>query len=176
MLLMGGASGSGRMDEQIAALAGAGLTLELTAVCGKNAGLQRRLAEMAAHLTPGVKLEVLGYTDQIPLLMKAADVLITKAGPSTLFEAVACQLPAILTAHLPGQEGGNAQYFEQAGVGVRSTSPAHTARLVAAFTADPGQLTGLRQPALAARTCAASATIAGIILEAASARSAERKA
>ena len=80
-----------------------GLRLELTAVCGKNGRLMRRLQELAGSLPPGVTLDVLGYTDQIPQLMKAADVLITKAGPSTLFEAVACQLPAILTAHLPSR-------------------------------------------------------------------------
>src|SRR5205085_7073245 len=56
ILLMGGSSGTGRMDEQIAALAGAGLKLELIAICGKNGRLQRRLSEMAAHLPPGVKL------------------------------------------------------------------------------------------------------------------------
>ena len=85
VLLMGGSSGSGRLEEQVAALAGAGLPLALTVVCGKNLGLQRRLAAMAAGFPPEVKLEVLGYTDQIPQLMKSADVLVTKAGPSTLF-------------------------------------------------------------------------------------------
>jgi UDP-N-acetylglucosamine:LPS N-acetylglucosamine transferase len=164
ILLMGGSSGTGRLDEQIVALAGAGLRLELIAVCGKNGRLQRRLAEMAPQLPAGVTLEVLGYTDQVPQLMQSADVLVTKAGPSTLFEAVACQLPAILTAHLPGQEGGNARFFEQAGVAVSSTSPAHTARLAAAFIADPSRLDRLRQPTLAAQTCAASASIAQIIL------------
>ena len=116
---------------------------------------------------PGLQLNVLGYTDQIPQLMHTSDVLISKAGPSTVFEAIACQLPVILTAHLPGQEGGNAEFFERQGVAVRSSGPTETARIVAGFVADPRRLEGLRQPAFAEQTCQATPKIAGIILQAA---------
>ncbi len=164
---MGGASGSGRMLNHIEQLASTGLKLEITAVCGKNTGLQRQLASLAAATAPGMALNVLGYTDQIPQLMHSADVLISKAGPSTVYEAIACQLPVILTAHLPGQEGGNAEYFEREGVALRSSSPNETARIVASFVADPRRLERLRQPALAAQTCQATPKIAEIILRAA---------
>ena len=170
ILFMGGSSGSGRMEDHIAALVAAGVRLEITAVCGKNGRLQRRLAALAAEAPAGVKLEPLGYTERIPQLMREADVLITKAGPSTLFEAIVCRLPAILTAHLPGQEGGNAQFFERAGVAVSSSGPAHTARLAASFAADPSLLDRLRQPQLAQQTCAATPRIAEIILEQAGSR------
>jgi 1,2-diacylglycerol 3-beta-galactosyltransferase len=174
VLFMGGSSGSGRMQAHIEQLAASGLRLEVTAVCGKNLRLQRQLGSLAAQPPPGFKLNVLGYTDQIPQLMHAADVLISKAGPSTVFEAVACQLPVILTAHLPGQEGGNAEFFEQSGVAVRSSGPADTARLVASFVADPSRLDRLRQPALAEQTCQATPKIAEIILRAAETSLAER--
>jgi 1,2-diacylglycerol 3-beta-galactosyltransferase len=167
VLFMGGSSGSGRMLSQIDHLLSTGLRLEITAVCGKNSRLQRQLAPLAEHVAPGMKLNVLGYTDQIPQLMHASDVLITKAGPSTVFEAIACQLPVILTAHLPGQEGGNAEFFERQGVAVRSSGPAETARIVAGFVADPRRLERLRQPALAEQTCQATPKIAAIILKAA---------
>ncbi len=167
VLFMGGSSGSGGMLSHIEQLLSTGLRLELTAVCGKNARLQRQLAPLAAHTAPGMTLNVLGYTDQIPQLMQTSDVLISKAGPSTVYEAIACQLPVILTAHLPGQEGGNAQFFERQGVALRSSGPAETARLVASFVADPRRLARLRQPALAERTCQATPKIAEIILKAA---------
>jgi 1,2-diacylglycerol 3-beta-galactosyltransferase len=167
VLFMGGSSGSGRMQSHIEQLAATGLRLEITAVCGKNTRLQRQLAPLAQHAPPGLKLNVLGYTDRIPQLMHAADVLISKAGPSTVFEAVACQLPVILTAHLPGQEGGNAEFFERQGVALRSAGPADTARIVAGFVADPARLERLRQPALAEQTCQATPKIAEIILRAA---------
>jgi len=167
VLFMGGSSGSGRMLAHIEHLVSTGLRLEITAVCGKNTRLQRQLAALAEHSAPGIQLNVLGYTDQIPQLMHSADVLITKAGPSTVFEAVACQLPVVLTAHLPGQEGGNAEFFEQQGVAVRSSGPSETARVVAGFVADPRRLERLRQPALAALTCQATPKIAEIVLRAA---------
>jgi 1,2-diacylglycerol 3-beta-galactosyltransferase len=167
VLVMGGSSGSGRMLSHIEQLVATGLRLEITAVCGKNARLQRQLASLVEHSAPGMKLNVLGYTDQIPQLMHNADVLISKAGPSTVFEAVACQLPVVLTAHLPGQEGGNAEFFERQGVALRSSGPAETARIVASFVADPRRLDRLRQPALAEQTCQATPKIAEIILKAA---------
>lgn len=168
VLVMGGSSGSGRMKNHIEQLAGTGLRLEITAVCGKNTRLQRQLGQIAAQAPRGLNLTVLGYTDQIPQLMHTSDVLITKAGPSTVFEAIACQLPVILTAHLPGQEGGNAEFFEQQGVAVRSSNPSETARLVAGFVADPRRLERLRRPDLAEQTCQATPKIAAIILRAAS--------
>jgi UDP-N-acetylglucosamine:LPS N-acetylglucosamine transferase len=167
ILFMGGSSGSGRMLNHIEQLMTTGLKLEITAVCGKNTRLQRQLAQLAATSAPGMKLNVLGYTDQIPQLMQLADVLISKAGPSTVFEAIACQLPVILTAHLPGQEGGNAEFFEREGVALRASSPHETARIVASFVADPRRLERLRQPALAEQTCQATPKIAAIILRAA---------
>jgi 1,2-diacylglycerol 3-beta-galactosyltransferase len=167
VLFMGGSSGSGRMKGHIQQLVSAGLQLEITAVCGKNLRLQRQLAQIAAQTPRGLNLNVLGYTDQIPQLMHASDLLITKAGPSTVFEAIACQLPVILTSHLPGQEGGNAEFFEQQGVALRSSSPSETARMVARFVADPRRLERLRRPDLAAQTCQATPKIAEIILRAA---------
>ena len=174
VLFMGGSSGSGSMQRHIQELVQTGLRMEITAVCGKNARLQRQLAALAAATPAGLVLNVLGYTDQIPQLMHWADVLITKAGPSTVFEAIACQLPVILTAHLPGQEGGNAEFFEQAGVAVRSAGPAETARIVAGFVANPARLERLHQPELAAQTCQATPRIAEIILRAARAQAALR--
>jgi 1,2-diacylglycerol 3-beta-galactosyltransferase len=172
VLCMGGSSGSGHMDDHLEQLLASRLPLEITAVCGKNSRLQRQLAALAPAVPAGATLNVLGYSDQIPQLMHTADVLISKAGPSTMYEAIACQLPVILTAHLPGQERGNAEFFEHAGVALRSAGPAETARLMARFVADPSRLDRLRQPRLAEQTCQATPRIAQIILEAASARAA----
>jgi 1,2-diacylglycerol 3-beta-galactosyltransferase len=50
--------------------------------------------------------------------MHAADVIITKAGPGTICEALSCHLPIILSGYVPGQEEGNVDYVVQNEMGV----------------------------------------------------------
>jgi 1,2-diacylglycerol 3-beta-galactosyltransferase len=42
--------------------------------------------------------------------MRAADALLTKAGPGTIAEAAACGLPVIVCDFISGQEAGNLDY------------------------------------------------------------------
>jgi 1,2-diacylglycerol 3-beta-galactosyltransferase len=55
--------------------------------------------------------------------MRAADVLVTKAGPGTLSEAFNAGLPILLYDFLPGQEEGNVGYVVQAGAGLWAPGP-----------------------------------------------------
>jgi 1,2-diacylglycerol 3-beta-galactosyltransferase len=50
--------------------------------------------------------------------MHASDVIVTKAGPGTISEALACHLPIVLSGYVPGQEEGNIDYVVDSGVGV----------------------------------------------------------
>jgi 1,2-diacylglycerol 3-beta-galactosyltransferase len=167
VLMMGGSSGSGRIAADVRRLVDSRLRLHLTVVAGRNQRLLRRLEKMQPGVAPGARLEVLGYTEDIPALMRQAHVLITKAGPSTLYEAAACGLPAIINSHLPGQESGNADFFVKSGVALNARRPRDTLRLVRALMDDRPRLRAMRNPALAERTCQAAARIAEAILEAA---------
>lgn len=50
--------------------------------------------------------------------MHASDVIVTKAGPGTICEALACNLPIILSGYVPGQEEGNVTYVVENKVGM----------------------------------------------------------
>eukprot|EP00170_Pyropia_yezoensis_P008249 contig_34395_g8276 len=63
--------------------------------------------------------------------MRAADMLITKAGPGTIAEALICRLPILLCAYLPGQETGNVTYVVDHGVGAYESAPARIAATAA---------------------------------------------
>ncbi len=165
VLVMGGSSGSGSILQHVTALQQAGLPLDLTVVCGKNDRLRRQLEARARADGHQVRLTVLGYTDRVPELMRAADLLITKAGPSTLYEAVVCGLPMIITSYLPGQEEGNRELFTQAGVALAAEHPSATAELVRQLAADPARRQQLANPELARETCLAAGRIARRILE-----------
>jgi 1,2-diacylglycerol 3-beta-galactosyltransferase len=61
---------------------------------------------------------VYGFVHEMPDFMRAADILVTKAGPGTISEALNAGLPIILYSRLPGQEDGNVDYVVSEGVGV----------------------------------------------------------
>jgi 1,2-diacylglycerol 3-beta-galactosyltransferase len=61
---------------------------------------------------------VYGFVQEMPDFMHAADILLTKAGPGTISEAIASGLPVILYGRLDGPEDGNVRYLldHQAGI------------------------------------------------------------
>jgi 1,2-diacylglycerol 3-beta-galactosyltransferase len=62
-------------------------------------------------------MHVLGFTDQVPEYFRAVDLLVTKAGPGTLAEANAAQLPVVVYDYVPGQERGNVDFVRANGLG-----------------------------------------------------------
>ena len=54
----------------------------------------------------------------MPEMMRASDVIITKAGPGTINEALVCDLPIILSGYVPGQEEGNVDFVLKNDVGI----------------------------------------------------------
>jgi 1,2-diacylglycerol 3-beta-galactosyltransferase len=125
VLLMGGGAGAGRLEKLVRALWQADLPIQLLVVAGQNARLQRRLEQRALRLPDHLqqRCRVLGFVQQVPDLMQAADLLITKAGPSTICEAVACKLPLMLSGCIPGQEEGNVGYVCEQGIGILAETP-----------------------------------------------------
>ena len=50
--------------------------------------------------------------------MTASNILVTKAGPGTIAEAMIVGLPLVLSTFLPGQEAGNVPYVVDGGFGL----------------------------------------------------------
>jgi processive 1,2-diacylglycerol beta-glucosyltransferase len=104
VLLISGAWGLGPLAEAAAALADAGV--QVLAVAGRNAGLENRLRE-AARRRP--RMYVFGYTEQIPALMAAADLVITSSG-DTCAEARTVGRPLLLLDVVQGHGRDNLQH------------------------------------------------------------------
>jgi 1,2-diacylglycerol 3-beta-galactosyltransferase len=84
-----------------------------------------------------VPTHIYGFVDHVremPRLMSAADLLITKAGPGTIHEAFLAGLPLILNGAIPGQEEGNVCLVVEGGAGVWAPDPRQAATLVARWT------------------------------------------
>lgn len=119
VVIVGGGEGMGPIEETALAIAKSGLNTGLAIICGRNEALFKSLSKRKwAHPT-----FVYGFVRNMPDLMSAADVLVTKAGPGTVTEAVNAGLPLILYSHLPGQEDGNITFVTESGAGVWAPTP-----------------------------------------------------
>jgi len=110
--------GGGNIPQIFRELARGELDVQAIFLAGKNEDL-RAAAETIALDAP-FPIKVIGYSDEIEKLMSAANVMISKLGGLTTFEALACRLPIIadmITEPMP-QEAGTANMIAQRGAGV----------------------------------------------------------
>jgi 1,2-diacylglycerol 3-beta-galactosyltransferase len=121
VLVVGGGDGVGNLGETAAAIGNSGLPIQQIIVTGRNRSLYMELKEHEASFETPTKS--LGFVQNMPDLMRAADVIATKAGPGTIMEALSCGLPIILTGAIPGQEEGNISFIEENEVGILAKSP-----------------------------------------------------
>lgn len=120
VLIMHGAEGHMNVHRNAKALDREfGPRLQQIVVCGKNTALKEKMD--ASGFGPHVK--IYGFSTQISAFMRAADVLITKAGALTVSEALAVGLPILISQFLPGQEEGIPEWLQakQAGMPALTT-------------------------------------------------------
>ena len=94
--------GFGPLVGGVSALADAGL--HVLAVAGRDRGIERRLRELAAR-TP--RITPFGFTDRVPELMAAADVVIALPGANTCGEARVVGRHLLLLDVMPGHGRDN---------------------------------------------------------------------
>jgi 1,2-diacylglycerol 3-beta-galactosyltransferase len=121
VLLTGGGDGAGKLRSAVHAVSHARLPVQLLVVAGRNKRLFVQLQRERAHLS--VPLKVFGFVNNMPEMMHASDVIVTKAGPGTICEAISCGLPIILSGFVPGQEEGNVTFVTENNLGVMAKEP-----------------------------------------------------
>lgn len=114
VLIAGGSMGGGRIRKAIRLLIqeiGHTQNVELVVICGSNRRLQSELE------SAGVRgVTVLGFTKDMALWIKAADLFITKPGGLSSTEAAVSGVPLVQMAAIPGCEIYNARYFSSHGM------------------------------------------------------------
>lgn len=108
VLMVAGALGSGEVMASVAAVRDVPGTAAVV-LCGRNDRLRRKAARL-----PGVV--ALGWCDDVPQLMAAAEVLVHNAGGLSLTEALVAGLPAVSYQVLAGHGRQNAVTLARAGL------------------------------------------------------------
>jgi 1,2-diacylglycerol 3-beta-galactosyltransferase len=147
VLLVGGGEGMGPLEKAALAIAEANLPVTLVIIAGRNAELKERLE--ARHWP--MRTFIYGFVNEMPDFMRAADILVTKAGPGTISEALNAGLPMILYSRLPGQEDGNVDYVISEGVGFWAPKTSYIVSALQAWISHP------KQRELAAEACCQAA-------------------
>lgn len=135
ILVLGGGDGMGDVFPSARAAARAAPGSQLVVVAGRNQGLRRRLEAV----TWEAPTSVVGFVNNMGDLMHAADLLITKAGPSTISEALACGLPMLISGALRGQEEGNVEWVLKTGAAMLTPSPERVASALQSLLRDGHQ-------------------------------------
>src|SRR5256885_15007459 len=90
--------------------------IQLTVTVGRNAGLKVSVEKIRRTVTQ--EFETVAWSDELPRLLRANHLVISKAGGATVQEAMAAGCPMIINHVIPGQEEGNARFIVEANAGV----------------------------------------------------------
>ena len=139
ILLMSGGEGSGQLPALVNLIDQAGLPVQLVVVTGRNARARAQI-EALPLFTP---TRVFGFVTNMPDLIQASDLVITKGGPQSIVECLAAGKPMLITQVLPGQEQGNDRFVARQGAGYITRTPAHVAQAVRRLVQEPEELARL---------------------------------
>ena len=111
-VVVAGSWGVGDVEATAHDIAATGAVIPVV-VCGRNEALRRRLTGAVA----------LGWVDDMPALLRAADVVVHNAGGLSSLEAMASGVPVVSYRCLPGHGMANAAALEADGLSAWPRSP-----------------------------------------------------
>ncbi len=125
-----GSAGGGNMPKIYKALQQVKKPVQVIFVCGKNAKLKAKMLKEATK-SP-LRTKVLGYANSVADGMNACDLLVTKAGGLTTFEAIARRLPMAIDMIKPPmpQEAGTVELLIKTGLAQPLKQPDDIVKIV----------------------------------------------
>lgn len=115
-LIMSGGEGAGNMLKIAETLLN-NFNCTVKIIAGRNKNLKKKLEKILTKKY-GTTIEIYGFIENIQDLMLDSDIAFTRGSPNVMMEAVACNVPIIITDALPGQEAGNPKFAEKYNIGV----------------------------------------------------------
>ena len=166
-LISGGALGVSPAAGVLDGLARLKHPAQAVIICGKKVELQAALEKQARAIEaahPGLTFKVLGYTNEMHRWMQMADLFIGKPGGLTTAESLACGLPMIIVAPIPGQEDRNSDHLLEKGIALKCNEFTTLAYKIDGLLDDPARLQSMREKALSYGRPQAAETIVDILL------------
>jgi UDP-N-acetylglucosamine:LPS N-acetylglucosamine transferase len=131
-----GGEGVGRNPRAlILTLLDSDIPLQVVAITGRNEALKEELKALGTG-----RLRVEGFVDNLAEYLAASDVFVGKAGPSSVYEALAVGRPVLASGYAGLNELGVARFIENRGLGRHVRTTAALAREVRRYAGEPGLL------------------------------------
>jgi UDP-N-acetylglucosamine:LPS N-acetylglucosamine transferase len=127
-LVLAGSWGVGNVERTALDVAASGLAVPVV-VCGQNAGLHRRLTRRGIGIP-------LGWVDNMPALLQAADLVVHNAGGLSCMEALAAELPVLTYRCIPGHGQTNVAALDLSGLAAHARSIPGLHQLLTAALSD----------------------------------------
>jgi UDP-N-acetylglucosamine:LPS N-acetylglucosamine transferase len=144
VFLNAGWEGGGNVPEIFRELVRGELDVQAIFLAGKNEALKTEAENLAAEARFPVK--VIGYSDEVEQLMHAANVMISKLGGLSTFEALNCRVPIIadVTTQPMPQEAGTVNLIVKGGAAVLLRSASDIVPVVRRMIDDSRHYAALR--------------------------------
>jgi processive 1,2-diacylglycerol beta-glucosyltransferase len=114
-------------------------------VCGRNAQLKTQIEGLVAMRRN--QYRVLGYTNDMPDLIRAATLFVGKPGGLSSSECMAAGLPMVLIHPIPGQEVRNSDFLLEEGAAVRCNYETTVGYKIDQLLAEPDRITRMAENA-----------------------------
>ena len=163
LLLSAGAIGQGPTEFMVERLLNLRHDVQTVVICGRSDELRQRVNQVVNGRTDHFK--VLGYTQEMHILMKLSDLFIGKPGGMTSSEAIACGLPMCIVTPIPGQEERNSDHLLEEGIAVKCNDLSTLAFKIDHVLDDPQRLLQMRANALRFAKPKASETVVNTLLD-----------
>jgi 1,2-diacylglycerol 3-beta-galactosyltransferase len=118
VLLVGGGEGWGGLYRKARRILNNCPEVEVCVIAGRNERLLEKLHRLQVRYPE--RLVPAGFVTDMAERMRSADLMVTKAGPGSIAEALAIGTPLLITGHLRGQERRNPNFVLIGQAGLRA--------------------------------------------------------
>jgi UDP-N-acetylglucosamine:LPS N-acetylglucosamine transferase len=134
LVSLGGEGVGGNPRRLVRALLEADLPLQAIVITGRNRALRSKLQ----GLRPGSnRLKIEGFVDDVAVYLAASDVVVGKAGPASVYEALAVRRPVLVTSYVGLNERAVARFVERQGLGYHVRNPEALLEIVRRYASNP---------------------------------------
>ncbi len=133
-LIMSGGEGSGDMSA-VSKLLLDNFNCNIQIIAGRNETMKEKLERTLSLQYPG-RVEIHGYVTNIQDYMLKSDIAFTRGSPNVMMEAIACNVPLIITGALPGQEQENPDFAVSNKLGIFCEELSNLSSVVSDLLAD----------------------------------------
>ncbi len=146
-LIVTGSHGMGKSEQLIKEICRANIKLQLIIICGKNKKLKKNLNKFAQNFDHAtINLKIIGFTKKLHLYMQAANLVIGKAGPNTIFESTATLTPFFAFSNIKGNESGNLDLIKKYKLGFVNKNLQQASNLIIELAQNPSKLNQFDKP------------------------------